>query len=170
MFDLLIPLLFAGPARADEAVRARVVDLVSGLERSPSAEDWSLLGPGAVVELLALAEDSSMLPTQRGNALLALGNFPTDRAQTLLVATVVDASASALLRRKAGSGLAHGWGASAVPALTVALGAADVQVRQSAASALAALSDPAAEDALRARLAVETNTSVRQVIEQAVKP
>lgn len=170
LFHLLIPLLAAGPARADEALRARVVDLLSGLESSPSAADWSALGLGAEAELLTLAADSTMLPTQRGNALLALGKFPTDRAHTLLVAMLVDDSASAMLRRKACSGLAQGWGAGAVPALSVALADDDVQLRQSAAAALAKVSDPTAQAALRARLAVESNTSVLRVIEQAVRP
>lgn len=170
MFHLLLPLLLAGPARADEALHARVVDLVSGLESSPSAADWTALGAGAEAELVAIAADSGMLPTQRGNALLALGNFPTERARGLLVGTLSDASANVLLRRKACSALAQGWGADAVPALAVALGDADVQLRQSAASALAKVSDPAAAEALRARLAVETNASVKQVIEKAVKP
>ncbi|GDX79227.1 hypothetical protein LBMAG42_10380 [Deltaproteobacteria bacterium] len=170
MFHLLLPLLLAGPARADEALRARVVDLLSGLESSPSAADWSALGAGAEAELLAIAADSSMLPTQRANALLALGNFPTDRAHAMLSTTLGDASANVLLRRKACSGLAQGWGAAAVPALAAALGDGDVQLRQSAAGALAKVQDPTAVEALRARLAVETNASVKQVIEKAVKP
>ena len=111
-----------------------------------------------------------MLPTQRANALLALGNFPTARARTLLAATLSDSSANVLLRRKACAGLAHGWGGEAVPALASALADSDVQLRQSAASALAKVSDPSAVAALRARLEVETNASVVQVIEKAVKP
>ncbi len=170
MFHLLLPLLLAGPARADEALHARVVDLLSGIESSPTAADWLALGPDAEAELVGIAQDANGLPTQRGNALAALANFPTERAHALLVTTLADPSANVLLRRKSCSGLAHGWGAAAVPELAVALGDSDVQLRQSAARALSKVPDPAAAEALRARLAVESNGSVKKIIEKAVKP
>lgn len=160
--------LAAPPPTPGPALHARVVELLSGLESSPSAADWSALGPAAEAELLAVAQDPAALPTQRGNALVALAHFPTEAARGLLTRTLADAASPELLRRKACLGLAGGWGAAAVPELSVALADPSVLVRQSAARALGTVADPAAASALERRLAVETDASVVTVLRQAV--
>ncbi|MSQ02233.1 MAG: hypothetical protein EXR71_10140 [Myxococcales bacterium] len=164
MLQLVFLALLADPAHADEALRARVIDLLSGIETSPSAADWAALGPAAAGELIVVATDSAALPTQRGNALIALGNFPSPAARDLLTETVSATSAAPLLRRKAALGLARGWGGAAVPTLSAALGDADVQVRMSAARALSGLDDDAARAALRARLGAEPDAAVRTLL------
>lgn len=168
MVHLLI--LLAGFAWADEPMHARVVELLSGLESSPSAADWARLGPAAAPEVLAVARDPSALPTQRGNALVALGHFPSDEARTLLSTTLADTKASSLLRRKAAYGLATGFGPAAVPALDAALADTDEQLRGAAARALATIDHPSAQAALRARLQVERAASVQKVLAEGVKP
>lgn len=166
---VLVSLALAGPPEpAAAALHTRVVELLSGMESSPDAADWAALGPAAEAELLAVAQDATALPTRRGNALVALGHFPTAAAFALLTHTLGDAAAPELLRRKACMGLAAGWGAAAVPALGAALAEPSVLLRQSAARALGTVDDPAAEAALRRRLAVESDASVLAVIGKAV--
>lgn len=171
MILLLATLAFATPpdaAPAGPALHTRVVEMLSGIETTPSAAAWQALGPAAELELETIARDAAMLPTQRGNALAALANFPTEAAHTLLVTTLADTTTDRLFRRKACSGLAHGWGAAAVPELAAALADNDVIVRQAAARALSKVADPSATAALKARLAVETDSSVTSILKKAV--
>jgi len=62
--------------------------------------------------------------------------------------------------------LANGWGDQAIDELTVALANPDVQTRMAAANALGHLGTPSAKLALEARLAYETDPTVRTTIEK----
>ncbi len=170
MLHLVFLAFLADSAHADEALRARVIGLLSGIESSPTAADWAALGPGAADELFAVATDPVALPTQRGNALLALGNFPSPAARDLLTATLGASSVDPLLRRKSALGLARGWGGAAVPTLSAALTDTDVQVRMSVVRALSELDDEGAREALRARLATEPDAAVRKLLVAGVSP
>ena len=183
MFLLLTSLALAGaPATAASAaptplaapaattLHQKVVELLSGMEKPATAAEWKALGPEAEAELVAIAGDPSGVPTQRGNALVALGFFPSDAAHTFLSATLADPTTPVLLRRKACAGLGHGWGAAAVPELSVALADADSNLRLSAARALVKVKDPSATAAIQARAAVETDTNVLAVLKKGVKP
>ncbi len=154
-------------AHADDALRSRVIDLLSGVEYAPTAADWAALGNGASTELLAVARDAGMNPTQRGNALVALGYFPGSDARSYLSALVRDPSAESLLRRKACLGLANAYKGDAVADLAVALESSDTQVRTYAAKALG-LVGSAGVAALEARLGKEDNASVRDAINHAL--
>ncbi len=154
-------------AHADDALRGRVVDLLSGVEYAPTAADWAALGNGAGAELLAIARDSAATPTQRGNALVALGYFPAPDHESHLSSVVRDGGADSLLRRKACLGLARAAGGRAVSDLSVALDSDDVQLRTYAAKALGTLGGDG-RAALEARLARETNASVSDAINHAL--
>ncbi len=170
MSYLVFLTFLANAAHADEALRVRVIDLLSGIETSPSAAAWAALGPAAAAELLVVATDPAALPTQRGNALLALGNFPSPAALALLTANLSGPASDSLLRRKAALGLARGWGAAAVPTLSAALGDADVQVRMSVVRALSGIDDATARAALQGRLATEPDAAVRKLLAAGVTP
>ncbi len=163
-------LLFAGLASADERTHDRVVELLSGIETSPTAAEWQAVGPAAASELLQLATDPAALPTVRANAIFALGHFPTVEARALLVATLADRGAPSLSRRKAALGLALGWGAASVPALESVFADPDEQVRGAVARALSNIDDPAAQGVLAARAKVESAASVQKLIAAGVKP
>ena len=169
---MTVPLLLAlalGQAHAgDAALRSQVVGLLSGIEDPATEADWAALGSEAGAELLAIAKDATALPTQRGNALVALGYFPTDEARTHLSSVVRDESGESLLRRKACFGLARGWKDAAVADLSAALASADVQVRSTAARALGEVGSSSAKSALTARLSAETNASVRDAVSRAL--
>ncbi len=154
-------------AHADDALRSRVIDLLSGVEYAPTAADWAALGSAASPELLSVAKDTSMNPTQRGNALVALGYFPGSEAHSYLSSLVRDAAAESLLRRKACIGLANAYKGEAVADLAVALESSDTQVRTYAAKALG-LVGSAGASTLEARLGKEDNASVREAINHAL--
>jgi HEAT repeat protein len=165
----LIVAFAVGIADAAEpsSLRQQVITLLSGIEDPATGVDWAALGAPAGDELLAIAKDEAALPTQRGNALVALGYFPSEAARSHLVGLVASDSADSQLRRKACYGLATGWGADSVATLSVALGSADVQVRTAAARALGMIGSDAARSALASRLDIETNNSVRDAITRA---
>ena len=154
-------------AHADEALRSRVIDLLSGVEYAPTAADWAALGNGASDELLAVARDAGRSPTQRGNALVALGYFPGSEARSYLSSLVRDAGAESLLRRKACIGLANAYKGEAVADLAVALESSDTQVRIYAAKALG-LVGSAGASTLESRLGKEADASVREAINHAL--
>jgi HEAT repeat protein len=166
--QLLLLIASFATAHADEAMRGRVLDLLSGIEEPATAADWSALGAAAAPELLAITKDPAALPTQRGNALVALGHFPSAETKSMLSGVVRDTGADTLLRRKACTGLALAFGDEALADLGVALADADVQLRSSAARAIGSVGTPAAKAALEARLGTESNASVRTAISQSL--
>ncbi len=168
MLNLFLPLLLAGTGHADEALRSRVVDMLSGMDSAPAAEQWLALGPAAEAELGAIASDRAMLPTQRANALVALSNFPSEEARGVILATLATPGEQALLRRKAVLSLATGWGASALPQLAPVLADTDPQVRAATVRAIAGLPNGAGAETLRARLTVETDAHVLAELRKAV--
>ncbi|MDP2317375.1 MAG: HEAT repeat domain-containing protein [Pseudomonadota bacterium] len=164
---LLVMLLVAvatPSARADEALRGRVLDLLSAYEEPASAADWRALGEGAGAELYAVAQDTSLSHTRRAGAVYALGFFPTEAHRAYLAALATTDGADSLLRRKAVYALGAGWGDRAVPDLARALAAPDSQLRAATARALGKVGTPTAQEALRARLATESDAMVRTTL------
>lgn len=162
MFGIILALAF--PAHADEALRARCIDLLSAYEEPATAADWRALGDGAAVELLAIAQDGALSHTKRANAIVALGWFPNDAHRAFLAGMVATETQDSLFRRKAVYALGNGWADGALPELNAALAAPDVQLRAAAARVLGRIGTPAAQDALRARLALEGEGMVRNEI------
>jgi hypothetical protein len=156
----------AEPASTD--LHGRVTDLLSGIENPATEADWIALGSGAATELIAVANDANALPTHRGNALVALGYFPSSTTEALLTQWVVGEGSDSLLRRKACLGLARGFGDNAVSSLTVALSSADVQLRAAAGRALGEIGSEAAKAAISTRLSTESNASVRDTLSRAL--
>lgn len=165
----LVPLLLgslalAGVASADDALRARTIELLSAYEEPADAADWQRLGPAAGAELYAIARDATMAPSRRARAVHALGWFPSDEHRVYLAGLAADEAGDTLLRRSAVHALANGWGDAAVPTLATALKSDDVQLRAQTAKALGRVATPAAKQALTDRLAVEKSATVRDAI------
>lgn len=165
----LVPLLLgslalSGVAAADDALRARTIELLSAYEEPASAADWQHLGPGVGAELYAVARDATVAPSRRVRAVHALGWFPTDEHRGWLAALAADEAGDTLLRRSAVHALANGWGEGAVPELKTALASPDVQLRAQTAKALGRVGTPAAKQVLTDRLAVEASPAVRDAI------
>jgi hypothetical protein len=160
--------LFAPAAHADDAMRARVVDLLSAYEDPATAADWRSLGDAAAPELFAIAQDPTQSHTRRAGAVLALGWFPNDTHHAWLVALAADNAGDGMYRRKACYALVNGWGDAALPDLAAPLAASDVQLRAAAAKAVGRLGTPAARTVLQARLAVETEPLVHDALQKSL--
>ncbi len=171
MRTLVVMLLVAAAtpsAFADDTMRAQVLDLLSAYETPAGAAEWRALGASAGVELYAVAQDAGLSHTRRAGAVYALGFFPTEAHRAYLAGLATTDGADAMLRRKAVYALGAGWGDNAVPELSRALAAPDVQLRAAAARALGQVGTPGAQDALRARLAAESDTMVRTTVTTAL--
>lgn len=166
---LVLPALaLPAPARADDALRATVLELLSGYESGPTAESLRALGPDVGSELYTLATDASVPSTRRVRAVYALGWFPTDTTRAWLRTTLADRGAESQVRRSAGWALANGWGEAALPELSTALTDPDDQLRAQVVRAIAKVGTVPALDALRARQAVETEPMVARTLTDAL--
>lgn len=165
---LLLALVLASPAYADDALRARCLDVLSAYEDPAGAAEWRGMGSGAPVELLAIARDVSVSQTKRANAILALGWFPNADTRGYLASLASTEQTDGLFRRKAVYALGNGWGDAAVPDLTQALASSDIQLRAAAARALGKVGSVPAKEALRARLPVEPDGMVSSAITSAL--
>lgn len=157
----------AMPAQAQDAPsRDAVRALLSGIEEAPSAAEWEALGPGAVAVLAALHDDPSEAPFVRLRTLWAARFFATDESHALLARALEREDGLAL--RTAIESLAHAFGAAEVSRIAPFLGHDDVVVRESAIRALDTIHVAAATSALRARMSVEPEASLRELLRVAV--
>jgi HEAT repeat protein len=160
----------AGPAGRIPAARAAVE---TALAKAGGA-DLARLAATAEGTLIAIASDKTASDTLRARALSSLAYARNLRVQSFLENFVVgrtpafDASDRALVRRAA---VALGWQGDARLVETVAplLDSADPDVRLDAAIALGLGRARNAEAPLRARLATETDSAVRQQVEAALR-
>ena len=166
-FAATLPLALVAPTTAHAgALRAPVLSALSGIEDVPSADDLRSIGDGVEAELMELAQDSALAPTQRARAVHALGWFPSDGSRALLLSTL--SSGDSLLARKAAYALANGWGDASVPLLQPALASADVQLRIATVRALDGVGTESARGALGGHLTVEANAEVAATIRKAL--
>lgn len=147
-------------------LRDSVLAALDGVEDPPSRESLAPLGEGVAAELLEIARNPSVPPSRRGRAVTALGWFPDDAVHDALVAWL--SSDDRLLARKAAGALATGWGDRAVEDLRTALQSDDLQLRVAVVKALASIDSDAARAVLEARLATETDPTVKDGIRTAL--
>lgn len=166
--NLLLLLASLTLAHADDALRGQILDLLSGVEEPATAADFAALGEGVGTELQAIARDADVLPTQRGNALVALGQFPSDDAHSLLSGVLRENGGNKLLRRKACTGLAVGFGDAAVPELVAVFAEGDTMMSTAVANALAMVGTPTAKLALQTQQAIEKSGSVQTAISTSI--
>ena len=165
---LLLCLAFAQSAlAADDATRQQVLGLLSGYEETASPDSLKALDGDVPGTLRTIASDTTLTSTQRARAIHALGWFPDDTNRGFLVAQA--RGGNPMFARKAIYALANGWGDQAMDELTVALANPDVQTRMAAANALGHLGTTSAKLTLEARLAYETDPTVRTTIEKQME-
>lgn len=165
---MLVALCAATPAYADDALRARVADLLSGYEEPVGADALRALGDGVAAELLAIASNPTESTAHRERAVYALGWFPSEGTLAWLTERLSDPEAPSGQRRAAAWALVNGWGDAAVPVLAPALASPDTQLRAQCARALGRLGTDAARAVLRAQLATESNPMVRTTLQTAL--
>lgn len=157
----------AGPASAQSTPsRETVRELLSGIEDGPAAAEWDALGPGAVAVLAAIHDDGAELPFVRLRTLWAARFYPTPEARAFLGRALEREEGLAL--RTALESLAHAFGAAEVSRISPFLSHDDVVVREGAIRALDAIHVAAATEALRARMALEPDASLRALLRAAI--
>lgn len=172
---ILVPfalaLLAAAPAPAfaqNGPTRAQVRQLLSGIEDTPSAEDWRRIGDGALPILIALYQDVDEPAYVRLRAVGATAAFPRRAVRTFLLGVARLEGQGDLYVREALFALARGFGRDAVQEVASFLAHDEPTVREGAALALGRIGGRAAEAALRARLRVERDRLVRAAIQRAL--
>jgi len=145
--------------------RDALLALLNAYEEPVREADLKALGEGVDAELVAIASDATIPLTRRGRAISALQFYRTEVVRAFLETQLAPAS-DGLLRRKALYSLAA-FGPAGLRAIVPLLSDPDVQVRIAAANALGSVSDPAAQQALADRSAVEREPAVLDAIRRA---
>ena len=132
--------LTESPTPVDPALRATLVQSLSGYEDAPSAEFWQTLSPGqATAALLEIRRDETAPSFVRYRALWALGHYATPLARG-------EIEGAALGRGEARDALDQRFGikvfmanypAEAIPHLSAWLAHADVSIREAAIESVA---------------------------------
>jgi hypothetical protein len=148
--------------------RAQVRQMLSGIEDTPSAQDWQRVGEGALPILIELYQDVDEPAYVRLRAVGATAAFPRRAVRTFLLGVARLEGQGDLYVREAVFALARGFGRDAVQDVASFLDHDDATVREGAAMALGRIGGRAAERALRARLPVERDRVVREAIQRAL--
>jgi len=162
-------LSLAPAAAADPVTRASVEASLSGYEGEPTVAAVRAWGVDGERALLAIARDATLGGVVRVRAFHALRAYAPDAgALRLLRETAAQPGADLFVRRACFDALVEGFDDVA----EVARHLADPlpEVRDGAAWTLSRSARPEARAALRARLAVETDPTVRATLAQADAP
>ena len=165
---------FAQAAPPPPATRAEIEARLQKAARGLSATEVADLGAGAGALLAQIADDRAVATTTRARAMEALTYVRTPVTRDFLENFLIrkrpssDAVDHVLLRKAA---MALGWqaGPRSVDAVAALLDHPDPEVRLDAVVALGLTRARSAEKPLRARLAAETDATVRAQIESQLR-
>jgi len=162
----------ARPVTAPRPTRAAIEPRLRSYQPDPAG--WRALGPGTDQTLIEIAGDGKTEVLLRARAVATLGYFPTPAARKFLETTITSKGTSSdpgdrLLVSKAAVSL--GWlGGLDVPGrLAPLLSHADAEVRLDAVIGLGLTRLPAAAEALKKRLDLETVPRVRTQISRQIQ-
>ena len=169
--------LFAGIAAANTALSAersvpsatvvrQVNTLLNAPEYEPTAQDWKRVGPDAAVVLRQIARDRKVLVVKRSRAAVSLLHFRSADSSALMRELVTAAKTPRFLRGKAAIALAIHDGTAALTVIEPLLSHSHERLRESAIRALTRIDHNNARVALAAHLKVESNVTLRKVIER----
>lgn len=163
---LVAALSYASVAGADPITRAEVERALQGYEQGASVDTVRAWGSAGVRALIAVSRDADQVIAVRARALHALRAFSADADARAHLRAVAASDADLFLVRASFDALVEGFDDVA----TVARFLADprVDVRDGAAWSLAASRNPEARTALRDRLRVETDVTVRRTLTDAL--
>lgn len=146
-------------------LRDRVIALTSGFEHIPSKSEFDALGPADKLEeaLLALVDDPAIKLNQRTHMLSALRFYPSPKTRARLELALTDPAQHANLRRAAVPAYGEAFGKDEAGTALLAKMAEhpDMATRTLAIKALKSVGTPDAQKAIDARIAVETEPSVK---------
>jgi hypothetical protein len=152
---------------------AQAADFLGAREHLITAADVRGLGVHGDRVLIAAASDLKASRWRRARALIALRFAPSEESLAFLRAVIDEkkpASQGAdVLDLAAAAGSLAPYGRAALPDLLPLVVHASADVRHAAAQALGTIDAPEAESALRARLYVEKDVGVRDVVARALR-
>ena len=157
----------SAPTAAQAPRRAALRQLLSGIEDTPTVEDWRRIGDGALPVLLSLFQDPQEPAYVRRRALGATAAFARPAVRTFLLAAGRLEGQHDLFVREAVFALARGFGRRAVGDVASFFGHEAASVREAVAIALGRIGGAEARAAIAARLRVEQDSLVREALERA---
>lgn len=171
-FLFSLSLFLATSAVADRR-EDRLAPVLGGIEHAPTEADVRRLGATATSELLRAADDPTLSRLWRMRALYALRFVPSPAAHSFLLEVVAARSSATegadVLDYAAALGALAPYGREELPTFLSALAHPSANVRHAAASSIALIKVPAADGALRLRLAVEQDVGVRRALVRALR-
>jgi HEAT repeat protein len=162
-------LLVPAAASATPPTKAELRQMLSGYEHTPSADTWRALGTEALPVLIDLYDDAGEPPYVRLRTVHAVSFYPSPATRTFLLAVARAPRQSDLFVRQAVLSLVRAFGARSVADVAPFLTHAEAVVREAAAAGLGRVRTEAARDALRARLPLEADDTVRGAIARALE-
>lgn len=162
-FDALLSTASAAPSAT---VVEQVNTLLNAPEYVPTAADWKRVGPDGAAVLRTIARNPKVLVVKRSRAAVSLLHFPSADTSALLRELVTSTKTPRFLRGKGAVALAVHDGATALPILQPLLVASHKRLREAAIRAVIRIDDSKARAALSAHLKVESNGTLRKVIER----
>lgn len=154
-------------AVAPASTEARVRVLLAGIERVPTPEDWSAVGPVAVPVLVSIMNDTKEKVLTRGRAAIGLGHFATPESAEALRKVLTEPTTPALLVRKSIVALGR-VDTTSVADIAPFLGHRSKRVREVAITALQGIGTEAARAPLTQRQAIETSPYLKELIAAAL--
>ncbi len=148
--------------------RDELVSILSGYHDTPGEDYWMKLDPGQTRETLkSITDDPTVFTPVRARALIALTYFGNDEVSGLL-SNKLRTETLPYLRSAACEALSRLKGEESLPELKDALNDQNVMVRLTAIRSLRRLGTDNAKQTLQNRLATETNTTAKSVIQRAL--
>lgn len=155
-------------APAGAGLDAKLRTAFGGFEHVPDRAELQALAPEPelAAALWSLWQDPTARLAVRTNALVCLRFFPSPQVQARFEQLLQDPATSAVVRRPLAKAYGYAFAAAALPLLSQLLDHPELHTRDSAARAIAAISDAKVRPLLEKRLAVETEASVRQTLQR----
>lgn len=161
----------APKAHADDALRERIVTLLSAYEGVNDPAIWRGLGPESetLAQLVALYNDGDQPGFVRLRAVGAAAHFPSPAARTFFRAVASQAGQGDLFVRQAVASMARAFGDAALEDVEPYLAHRETIVRETAAQALGAMRIARARTLLESRLRIERDQVVRTALSRALR-
>jgi hypothetical protein len=159
------------PAEADdsEALRKRIIIMLSGHDKLPPPDAWRKLGPRGNSMLVDIYHDPTVRPVVRGRALAVLAYYASQQSYAVLREAAFNVSNRTVFRRIAIKALGYGFADRAQLDLGSLLDDKDVHIREAAVYGFGFIKTPHVKRLLEAKLSVEESLTVRQAIEKVLK-
>ncbi len=143
--------------------RQIVLNMLSGYEHIPSTQELEALGPEVPSVLMQIVQDTGVKTYRRLRALSLLQHYPDNpEVTTFLTSLLSKKDLPSRFRRATLLTLGHTAKGKAIGTLTPYLSSTDIHVREAAAQALMATSDPSVGAILKAAAEKESEPFLKK--------